>query len=72
MTTLEKIAFSNLVFLQNKDDFLSNKYFIQNQRFCKREDIFDTIYSFKELEYPIYFTFHQLMNQRYPLCLELI
>ena len=50
MNTLEHIAFSNLRFLQNKDDFLSNKYSLKNQRFCKCEDTFDTIYSFQELE----------------------
>ena len=63
MTTLEEKAFNNLKFLTNKDKLLSNSYSIQNNEFVDKEgDSFDTIYSCKDLEYPIYFTFHQIIN----------
>jgi hypothetical protein len=62
-TTLEESAYNNLKFLQNKELFLSNKYSIQNQLFINKEgESFDTIYSFADLEYPIFFTFHQILN----------
>jgi hypothetical protein len=64
---METKALRNLVFLQSKDNLLKSRYkivaneFIDvSERLPKEE--FDTVYSFKELEYPIYFTFHQLMN----------
>ena len=57
------IAFNNLKFITLQDGFLSNKYSIKNKEFVQNEeDTFDTIYGSKELEYPIYFTFHQIMN----------
>jgi hypothetical protein len=62
MSKLEEIAFNNLQFIVDREKFLSNRYKIENNQFSKEEDEEDKIYSFKELEYPIYFTFHQLMN----------
>ena len=60
MTPLLEVAFSNLQFLKEKDDFMANRYKIVKNRFVQEDD--DTIYTLRELEYPLYFTFHQLMN----------
>ena len=60
MTTLEDIAFSNLQFLSEKEDFLANRYSVNKNTFIRDDD--DTLYSLSDLEYPIYFTFHQLIN----------
>ena len=60
MMKLEEIAFHNLQFLNNKEDFLANRYRIDKNRIVKEDD--DTIYTLDDLEYPIFFTFHQLMN----------
>lgn len=63
MDNLSNIAIQNLVFLSQKDKFLANQYKLVNKEFITSEDdTFDTIYSFSDLEYPIYFTFHQVMN----------
>jgi len=63
MKHLEEIAFDNLVFLNDRDNFLANRYKISNQRFVKETDDDDnTIYSLSDLEYPLFFTFHQIMN----------
>ena len=59
-TTLEELAFNNLKFLNDKEDFLANRYTLKNQQFIKEDD--DTLYSLSDLEYPIFFTFHQLIN----------
>ena len=59
-TTLEEIAFNNLKFLNDKEDFLANRYTLKKQRFIKEDD--DTVYSLTDLEYPLFFTFHQLIN----------
>ena len=61
MTPLEDIAFENLQFIVDKQDFLANRYKIVKQRFVKEEDD-DTLYTLQDLEYPLFFTFHQLMN----------
>jgi len=60
MTSLEEIAFTNLQFLNDRDDFLANRYKIDKNRFVKEDD--DTVYTLDDLEYPLFFTFHQLMN----------
>ena len=60
MTTLEDIAFSNLQFLSEEEDFLANRYSVSKNRFIRLDD--DTVYSLSDLEYPIFFTFHQLIN----------
>ena len=60
MMKLEEIAFHNLQFLNDKEDFLANRYRIDKNRIVKEDD--DTIYTLDDLEYPIFFTFHQLMN----------
>ena len=57
---LEEIAFHNLEFLNKKEDFLANRYKIDKNRFIKEDD--DTVYTLDDLEYPIFFTFHQLIN----------
>ena len=60
MMKLEEIAFNNLQFLNDRDDFLANRYRIDKNRIVKEDD--DTIYTLDDLEYPLFFTFHQLMN----------
>ena len=75
MNRLDKLALCNLLFLQDKETFTSNSYKLVGNRFSKIEDNekasddesnesneFDAIYSYKELDYPLYFTFHQIMN----------
>ena len=63
MENLSEVAVKNLLFLSETDAFLANQYKLDNKEFITSDkDTYDTIYSFKELEYPIYFTFHQLMN----------
>jgi len=63
MKTLDEFAIHNLHFLQTKEPLVSNTYSLQNQVFVKKVgDSFDTIYSCKDLEYPIFFTFHQILN----------
>jgi len=59
-TTLEDIAFNNLQFLNDKEDFLANRYTLKKQQLIKEDD--DTLYSLSDLEYPLFFTFHQLIN----------
>ena len=61
--SLSEVAIHNLIFLSDGERFLANQYKLKNKQFVSSdEDTFDTIYSFNELEYPIYFTFHQVMN----------
>ena len=59
-TTLEDIAFNNLKFLNDKEDFLANRYTLKKQQLIKEDD--DTVYTLTDLEYPLFFTFHQLIN----------
>ena len=62
---MENKALNNLLFLQHKDDFLSNRYIIVNNEFQsvgKTDNQFEKVYFSPELEYPVYFTFHQLIN----------
>jgi len=58
--TLEDIAFNNLKILNDKEDFLANRYTLKKQQLIKEDD--DTLYSLSDLEYPLFFTFHQLIN----------
>ena len=65
MENLSLVAVNNLIFLSKRDKFLANQYKLINKEFISSENddnTYDTIYSFNELEYPIYFTFHQVMN----------
>ena len=63
MENLSEVAVKNLLFLSEKDAFLANQYKLENKKFISSdEDNYDTIYSFSDLEYPLYFTFHQVMN----------
>lgn len=64
MENLSLVAVNNLIFLSKKDKFLANQYKLVNKEFIPSEedDSYDTIYSFNDLEYPIYFSFHQVMN----------
>ena len=59
-STLEELAFNNLKFLNDKEDFLANRYTLKKQQLIKEDN--DTLYSLSDLEYPIFFTFHQLIN----------
>ena len=59
-----KVAMDNLLFLNKTDDFITNKYKLNHLSFESSDDeTFDTIYSLKELEYPVYFTVNQLLNE---------
>ena len=59
-----KVAMDNLLFLSKRDNFITNKYKLNHLSFESSEDeTFDTIYSLKELEYPLYFTINQLLNE---------
>ena len=63
MSELDKTSIANLLLLQDKDKLMKSKYkIISNQLVANDEESFDTVYSYKELEYPVYFTFHQIMN----------
>ena len=62
-TCLIEAAINNLLFLNEKNQFQGNSYKIVNNQFISSDDDnFDTIYSLSELEYPIYFTVHQILN----------
>ena len=59
-----KVAMDNLLFLSKGDNFITNKYKLNHLSFESSEDeTFDTIYSLKELEYPLYFTINQLLTE---------
>jgi hypothetical protein len=63
MEQFNKRAIHNLEFLQCIDKFQKNQYKLVSNEFVNVDDeSFDTVYSFKELEYPLYFTFHQIIN----------
>ena len=63
MSELDKTSIANLLLLQDKGKLMKSKYkIISNQLVANDEESFDTVYSYKELEYPVYFTFHQIMN----------
>ena len=60
---MEEIAIRNLQVLTHPSKLAANKFTLQNNEMITNEDdSFDTIYTLQELEYPVYFTFHQLMN----------
>ena len=60
---LIEAAINNLEFLKEKNKFLGNNYKLVNNQFVPSDDdAYDTIYAVSELEYPIYFTFHQVIN----------
>ena len=60
---MEEIALNNLKVLTHPTKLAANQYTIQgNSLITSDGDSFDTIYEPKDLEYPVYFTFHQLMN----------
>ena len=60
---MEEIALNNLKVLTHPTKLVANQYTIQgNSLIVSDGDSFDTIYEPKDLEYPVYFTFHQLMN----------
>ena len=63
MSRLEEIALSNLEILSHPTKFSANKFRLENNEMISNDDdTFDTIYSLDDLEFPVYFTFHQLMN----------
>ena len=56
MENLSEVAVKNLLFLSETDAFLANQYKLDNKGFITSDkDTYDTIYSFKELEYPSVF-----------------
>lgn len=61
---LVEAAINNLEFLCENTKFQSNRYKLVNNQFIANDgdDSYDTIYSLAELEYPVYFTFHQVIN----------
>jgi len=64
-----KVAMDNLIFLSKGDKFITNKFITNKYKLnhlsfeSSEDDTFDTIYSLKELEYPLYFTINQLLNE---------
>jgi hypothetical protein len=59
-----KVAIDNLLFLNKGSNFITNEYKLNHLSFeSSKDDTFDTIYSLKELEYPLYFTINQLLNE---------
>lgn len=63
MSTLEEIALNNLKVLTHPFSFKAHKFTLKRNELVTEDDSnFETIYTFDELEYAIYFTFHQLLN----------
>lgn len=59
---MEKIAIKNLCLLQNSNDFLGNQFKLTGVQFePQKEDTYDQVYTPNQLEYPVYFTFHEVM-----------
>ena len=59
---MEKVAINNLKVLTHPTKLAANQYNLRNNEMITNDDSFDTIYGLDDLEYPIYFTFHQLLN----------
>jgi hypothetical protein len=60
---MEKVAINNLKVLTHPTKLAANQFSLKHNEMAMSDgDSFDTIYSLGELEYPIYFTFHQLLN----------
>lgn len=59
---MEEVAINNLKVLTHPTKLAANQYVLRNNEMITNNDSFDTIYSLDDLEYPIYFTFHQLLN----------
>jgi hypothetical protein len=60
---MEEIALNNLKLINDPSKFVGNQYKLVNNEMIENQDeSHDTIYTLKELEYPIYFTYHQLIN----------
>ena len=63
MKCVSEVAIQNVLFLSQRDMFLSNRYILSGKEFVEGDsDSLHTVYSFAELEFPLYFTFHQVMN----------
>ena len=55
-----EIALQNLKFIKENDSLTKNNYVITHKRIFKNTDEkFDQVYSLKEMEYMIYFTFNE-------------
>lgn len=53
-----EIALKNLKFIKENEDLTKNNYIVTHNRiFQNTDDNFDQVYSLKEMEYMIYFTF---------------
>jgi len=61
---LNNIAIRNLELLCDLDDNIEEYHLVVDGNNIQRstDDNYDGIFSLKELEYPIYFSFHQLLN----------
>ena len=64
MSELDKTAIENLKLLNDLNDNLKEcQLVIDGNKLTKSVDEnYDTIINLRELEYPIYFTFNQLLN----------
>lgn len=63
MSRFEEIALRNLEILSHPKHFAANKFSLSgNEMISNEDDTFDTIYTLDDLEFPVYFTFHQLIN----------
>ena len=55
-----EIALQNLKFIKENEDLTKNNYIVTHNRiFQNTDDNFDQVYSLKEMEYMIYFTFSE-------------
>jgi hypothetical protein len=64
MNKLDRIAIKNLELLNDLTDNIDEYQFVVNGHVISRSDDenYEGIFNLKELEYPIYFSFHQLFN----------
>ena len=60
---LTKIAIQNLEVLDSLDDNIDNyRLIIDGNRLSIAEDTYDGVFNLKEIEYPIFFAFNQVLN----------
>ena len=64
MNKLDRIAIKNLELLNDLSDNIDEYQFVVNGHVISRseDENYEGIFNLKELEYPIYFSFHQLFN----------
>ena len=62
-TELNKVAIQNLEILDSLDDNIDNyRLIIDGNKLSIADDSYDGIFDLKEFEYPVYFTFNQILN----------